>query len=293
MEAKRFSTGIQNRLLIQRRFDMPDNFGPTDENLINFYNRSYSLGEEKVFTFLAEELLAEEIKFVLQHYDFSQRTVLEVGCGSGRLASEIAEVSKVEYLGIDFSETAIKICNTKNLGDGFKFQCLNVFDLDDSQSWDYVVALGVLEHTADPLATLIKLKSLLNDGGKIILAVPHFLNPRGVIWMTLASLLRVPMSLSDRHFIHPWDMNDWAEALGMKCRQLTTVDSEWAFGDRLLQDFRKRIPNALRDAGYINDISTDDFFDYLQNLVSHVSTDHGGGPLLEGATALYEITFQT
>ena len=100
------------------------------------------------------------------------------------------------------------------------------------------------------------------------------------------------MSLSDRHFIHPWDMNGWAEALGMKCHQLTTVDSEWAFGDRLLRDFRKRIPNALRDAG-INDISTEDFFDYLQNLVNHVSTDHGGGPLLEGATALYEITFQT
>jgi len=271
---------------------MPDIFGPTDENLIDFYNRSYSVGEEKVFTFLSEELLAEEIKFVLQHYDFSQRTILEVGCGSGRLASEIAEFSKFEYLGIDFSDTAIEICNSKNLGDGFKFQCLNVFDADDSQSWDYVVALGVLEHTADPLATLIKLKSLLNDSGKIILAVPHFLNPRGVIWMTLATLLRVPMSLSDRHFIHPWDMNGWAEALGMKCHQLTTVDSEWAFGDRLLRDFRKRIPNALRDAG-INDISTDDFFDYLQNLVSYVSTDHGGGPLLEGATALYEITFQT
>ena len=271
---------------------MPDVFGPTDENLIDFYNRSYSVGEEKVFTFLAEEVLAEEIKFVLQHYEFSQCTVLEVGCGSGRLASEIAEVSKVEYLGIDFSETAIEICNTKNLGDGFKFHCLNVFDVDDSQCWDYVVALGVLEHTADPLATLTKLKSLLNDGGKIILAVPHFLNPRGVIWMTLATLLRVPMSLSDRHFIHPWDMSGWAEALGMKCLQLTTVDSEWAFGDRLLQDFRKRIPNALRDAGLINDISTDDFFDYLQNLVSHVSTDHGGGPLLEGATALYEFTFQ-
>jgi len=32
---------------------MPDNFGPTEENLINFYNHGYSIGEEKVFTFLA------------------------------------------------------------------------------------------------------------------------------------------------------------------------------------------------------------------------------------------------
>jgi 2-polyprenyl-3-methyl-5-hydroxy-6-metoxy-1,4-benzoquinol methylase len=271
---------------------MPDNFGSTEKNLINFYNHSYSIGEEKVFTFLAEELLAEEIKFVLQHYDFSQRTTLEVGCGSGRLAAEIAEVSQVEYLGIDFSETAIGICNTKNLGDRFKFQCLNVFDLDDLQRFDYVVALGVLEHTVDPLATLKKLKSLLNDGGKIILAVPHFLNPRGVIWMTLATLLRVPMSLSDRHFIHPWDMSSWAEEIGMKCHQLTTVDREWAFGNRLLKDFRKRIPNALGDAGYLNDISAEDFFDYLQNLVNHVSTGNNGGPMLEGATALYELTVQ-
>jgi len=237
-------------------------------------------------------LLAEEIKFVLQQYDFSQRTVLEVGCGSGRLASQIAEVSKVEYLGIDFSESAIGICNNKNLGERFKFRCLNLFDLDDSQSWDYVVALGVLEHTVDPLATLKKLKSLLNDSGKIILAVPHFLNPRGVIWMTLATLLRVPMSLSDRHFIHPWDMNSWCEEIAMKCHQITTVDREWAFGDRLLRDFRKRIPNALGDAGYINDISAEDFFDYLQNLVNYVSTGDGLGPMLEGATALYELTFQ-
>jgi 2-polyprenyl-3-methyl-5-hydroxy-6-metoxy-1,4-benzoquinol methylase len=264
---------------------------PPEKNLIEFYNQSYSIGEEKAFTFLGD-LLAEEIKYASTLYDLSHCRVLEVGCGTGRFAVELAHVEGIEYFGVDFSKNAIQLSNDRKLGNNFSFQDRNLFELDETLGWDFVFAFGVLEHTTDPLATLKKLRALSKPGGTIILAVPNFLNPRGLIWMTLATLFKVPMSLSDKHFIHPWDMHNWADAAGLSCRRLTTVDKDWAFGDKLLRDFRKRIPAALRDADMNDQSNVEDFFNYLENLVIHISPNRSEEQILEGATALYEFAIQ-
>lgn len=270
---------------------MTDASEPSEKNLKDFYDQSYSLGEEKVFTFLGD-LLAEEIKYVFSQYDLSDCRVLEVGCGSGRFAAEIANNDGIEYLGIDFSKIAIQLSKDRKLTANFSFQEQDLFELDEKTGWDFVFAFGMLEHTTDPLAALKKLRALAKPDGKIILAVPNFLNPRGLIWMTLATLFKVPMSLSDKHFIHPWDMHNWADAAGLSCRQLTTVDKDWAFGDKLLRDFRKRIPNALRDADISEQSNVGEFFIWLENLVNHISQNRAEGQILEGATALYEFSIQ-
>jgi 2-polyprenyl-3-methyl-5-hydroxy-6-metoxy-1,4-benzoquinol methylase len=273
-------------LLSQKGIEMTD---ASEKNLKEFYDQSYSLGEEKVFTFLGD-LLAEEIKYASSQYDLSHCRVLEVGCGSGRFAAEIANNEGIEYLGIDFSKIAIQLSNDKKLGANFRFQERNLFDLDEKIGWDFIFAFGVLEHTTEPLDALKKLRILSKPAGKIILAVPNFLNPRGIIWMTLTTLFDVPMSLSDKHFIHPWDMQTWSEAARLFCRRLTTVDKDWAFGDKLLRDFRKRIPAALTDAGMYDQSKVEDFFPYLDELVSHISSNQDEDQTLEGATALYELS---
>jgi 2-polyprenyl-3-methyl-5-hydroxy-6-metoxy-1,4-benzoquinol methylase len=261
----------------------------SEKNLKEFYNQSYSLGEEKVFTFLGD-LLAEELKYASRQYDLSHCRVLEVGCGSGRFAAEIANNEGIEYLGIDFSKIAIQLSIDKKLGANFRFQEQNLFELDEKIGWDFIYAFGVLEHTTEPLDTLKKLRDLSKPAGKIILAVPNFLNPRGIIWMTLTTLFNVPMSLSDKHFIHPWDMQTWSEAAGLSCRRLTTVDKDWAFGDKLLRDFRKRIPAALADARMYDQSKVEDFFTYLDELVNHISSNQDEEQTFEGATALYELS---
>lgn len=105
--------------------------------------------------------------------------------------------------------------------------------------------------------------------------------------MALATLLEVPMSLSDLHFIHPWHMKQWASDLGLNAELINTVDRDWAYGQRLLRDYGKRLRNALRDADLPTD-KVDSYLSYLENLVRYLETENAG-PGLDGATALYRI----
>lgn len=104
--------------------------------------------------------------------------------------------------------------------------------------------------------------------------------------MTLAKLLEVPMSLSDIYFIHPWDLERWAREAGLKIKGMFTVDDSRANGDRLITDFEKRLPNALRDAGLMTE-SVKEFNNYLGELTKFVGGD--GQVSLHGATAIYEL----
>jgi len=145
-----------------------------------------------------------------------------------------------------------------------------------------------MEHLDEPVKFLSKMAEFLNDDGVIIIACPHFLNPRGYAWMALATLLDVPMSLSDLHFIHPWHMKKWANDCGMNAELVNTVDRSWAYGARLLKDYDRRLRNALRDSKLPTD-KVDSYMDYLDNLVKHFeSEDVGSG--MDGATALYRIS---
>ena len=80
---------------------------------------------------------------------------------------------------------------------------------------------------------------------------PSFLNIRGYVWMSLSILFEVPMSLTDLHFICPFDMEDWAKKLDMKI-EWHTIDEDVGNGKRLIVDMEKRLTNALRDAGLDN-----------------------------------------
>ena len=156
--------------------------------------------------------------------------------------------------------------------------------------FDVVVTMGTIEHLDDPARFLKRVKEFLSEDGTILIACPHFLNPRGYVWMALSTLLAVPMSLSDLHFIHPWHMKEWSATLGMEAELVCTVDSNWSYGKRLLIVFDKRLRNALRDAKLPID-KVDNYLSYLHHSVAHLQEEQIG-PVLEGATAIYRLIDQ-
>jgi SAM-dependent methyltransferase len=120
---------------------------------------------------------------------------------------------------------------------------------DHTGRYDVVVLQGVAEHLNQPFEALqTVIEDYLKPGGVLITSSPSFLNPRGYVWMTLQLLFEVPMSLSDLHFLCPFDFEEFARKSGCEITVKST-DQDWAAGDRLLIDFQKRLPNALADAG--------------------------------------------
>ncbi|KAA3624579.1 MAG: class I SAM-dependent methyltransferase [Proteobacteria bacterium] len=254
--------------------------------LRDFYDKIYREGEENFFSKFKKGVDSSETNdSVLGLLDWRDRTVLDVGCGTGGLLREIAARGAKRVTGIDYSNEAIEIAREKNTSSSATYIAGNVTETD-LDVHDVVLSCGTIEHSDDPASFLGTLGDRCAADGSIIITCPHFINVRGFVWMALAELLDVPMSLTDLHFIHPWHVDAWCETHGFRVVRFLTCDHARGNGGDLLADFEKRLTNALRDAG-LNNAKVPAYMDYLERLVGYLGGE--SSCRLQGATAVYQI----
>jgi SAM-dependent methyltransferase len=136
------------------------------------------------------------------------------------------------------------------------------FALKAAKKGAYVLGIDFAE---EAIKILKKLKSHLKTNGKIIVTTPNWTNPRGYILMTLWHLFNAPITLADLHYLTPIDHEKWAKKLGMKLKW-KTIEKSWAHGEVLINDFKRRIPNVLSDAGLPkNDKNILSLIEWLKN----------------------------
>ena len=88
------------------------------------------------------------------------RSILEVGCGEGRLAALMAAHHAVDILATDFSRTLIEQAAPRAT-ERLRFEQASAYDLDPAtQARDVVVCCEVLEHLEDPTAGLARMHAL-------------------------------------------------------------------------------------------------------------------------------------
>jgi 2-polyprenyl-3-methyl-5-hydroxy-6-metoxy-1,4-benzoquinol methylase len=219
--------------------------------------------------------MVEEHFGILNYMDWDGLRVLEIGCGNGKLAEDISKKGG-DVLAIDYSDYELKEFKRGNL------EVRHCDYRDVVGKFDVVVMKGVLEHMDDPLHTLDYIKTYIKPMW-IVTSSPSFLNPRGYIWMALKTLLDVPMSLTDLHYICPFDMQEWAHELGCFL-EYESVDQDWGHGKRLCIDFEKRLKNALRDKGLKADVPA--FIEWLEKTLPYRADTHSSG-----ATVIYKLIF--
>lgn len=177
--------------------------------------------------------------------DVAPASLLDFGCGEADFLGVLP--ATMRRTGVDYSAVAcatarsryptVEICEGTEVG-----------LVDRRGEYDIVTSFGVLEHVDVPADVMRQLSAWARPGGEVIVSCPSFLNVRGIIWMTLVSLFEVPMSLSDRHFVTPALMRQYAEGLPLTLTQMVSVDHEVASGVDFRGDMLKRLTNALRDA---------------------------------------------
>jgi 2-polyprenyl-3-methyl-5-hydroxy-6-metoxy-1,4-benzoquinol methylase len=102
------------------------------------------------------------------------KTILDVGCGSGRYALEFARRGADRIVGIDFAQGMIDLA--KNYADTLpdkgkcNFLCGDFMKQDFKEQFDYSVAMGLFDYLKNPSDYLARIKDLTR--GKIIASFP-------------------------------------------------------------------------------------------------------------------------
>jgi len=130
-----------------------------------FYDEVYS----KDYNVAMYDYVYLEVIELIKYYKIG--SVLDVGCGLGRLAELIdQQIQYVNYFGFDFSKTAIEYATQKYSELCCVFYEGNVYD---KKSYDYahdaVIFVEVLEHVDD-----IKALNNVTSGKWVIASLPTF-----------------------------------------------------------------------------------------------------------------------
>jgi SAM-dependent methyltransferase len=108
------------------------------------------------------------LSFIKQHT--SGHSLLDVGTGSG-LLPHLARLSGYEVEGTDLSKHVSETLPGKA---GFAVHHGTIEEIKFERTYDIITMLHVLEHTSNPLSTLVRAREILNDGGYLLVVVPNY-----------------------------------------------------------------------------------------------------------------------
>ncbi|HEY0661845.1 MAG TPA: methyltransferase domain-containing protein [Lysobacter sp.] len=104
------------------------------------------------------------------------KRVLDIACGEGYGSALMSGWGATSVLGLDVSEHAIARARTNFSKPNVRFSTASGEGLRDvvgDATFDLIVSLETIEHVDDPALFLRNLKSLLADGGVIVLSCPN------------------------------------------------------------------------------------------------------------------------
>jgi SAM-dependent methyltransferase len=105
-------------------------------------------------------------------------TVLEIGCRHGKTLSLMRERRAIVPFGVEPGEKEAQ--EARDAGIDCFTGDLDAFDPGERR-FDQVQWFHVLEHVHDPLAALLKLRSLLQPNGTLLIEVPNVYQPYGLL----------------------------------------------------------------------------------------------------------------
>ena len=129
------------------------------------YDRDYAKDHEK-----DNPEFYPEFKEVLKLYTpIPNEKVLEIGCNTGEFCWLLYNKYNIVPLGVDINPEAIEIA--KENYPQINFQVMDLFEVKGK--YDVVYMQHVIEHVKKPEKAFLKIKSLLNPGGKLIITCPN------------------------------------------------------------------------------------------------------------------------
>lgn len=108
------------------------------------------------------------------------RRILEIGCGTGEAAAQMAAGTDAEVVAIDVSDAFLERARAQHIAPNLRFEKLQLPAEDPSRlgRFDFVFGNGILHHLVRELPQVLQaLHRVTNAGGRLAFIEPNFLNP--------------------------------------------------------------------------------------------------------------------
>ena len=127
--------------------------------------------------------------------DLSGKSVLDVGCGSGRYMFESVKRGAANAVGLDAAKGALamagKMASDFGVEDQVDFIETDFMDFDTDKKFDLIFAVGYFDYIFDPVRHLKKMRRLSN--GIIYASFPKLWSPLSAIRKIRLTLNRCPV----------------------------------------------------------------------------------------------------
>ncbi|MCK5831848.1 MAG: class I SAM-dependent methyltransferase [Methylococcales bacterium] len=155
--------------------------------------------------------------------------ILDVGCGSGRLANALKEMPNLTYIGIDVVQDLLDYADEICQRDDWSF--IKATDLKiplDDNSVDIITCFSVFTHLLheETYVYLAEMRRVLKPGGKIVFSFLDFLIPEH--WGVFASnLILINDQVPLNQFIDPQAIRIWSQHLRLEVENIFSGNSPY------------------------------------------------------------------
>lgn len=145
------------------------------------------------------------------------KSVLDIGCGTGKFALEYARQKAKEVIGIDIAANMINLCKQRakeeNLDSICTFLKTDPFDFKTDKIFDICIGMGLFDYITDPIPVIKRMKELTSD--RIILSFPK----KGTL-RALIRKIRLGIRGCDVHFYYKDEFIKLMEQAGLKVHSI-------------------------------------------------------------------------
>jgi 2-polyprenyl-3-methyl-5-hydroxy-6-metoxy-1,4-benzoquinol methylase len=210
-------------------------------NLKKFYQKiktgqvKYFFGSKHIYKFLSKKF----------EKNFNKKNILELGCGDFSNFKILKKFKFKKYYAVDWIEfnKIHKLDKRINYIRSPILKFLN--DNENNNIFDLIFTVGTLEHFTNPWKILIKIKKKIKKGGHLIICYPNYYNLRGLSLMTLKHLLNHRISLSDKYFFRPEEIQKKIKTFGFSNIKIQSIHQTGSYGDVAIKDLKQRLPKIF------------------------------------------------
>ena len=167
------------------------------------------------------------VNYINDLFPLNEKNILDVGCGGGILAESMARLGG-NVTGIDQSEIAIKIAKLhakeNNLSIDYKLLNIEEFLKKDSNKFDVITCLEMIEHVPDPSSIIKSCSKKLKKNGRLYVSTINR-NLKAFLFAIVGAEYILNLLPKGTHhydkFIKPSEVKSWANSLNMNISNIT------------------------------------------------------------------------